>query len=131
VKILKALAWLGLGFLALGIFFSFVTSIAISLDQIAYIGSVVAGYAIAWFFAMLGTFLMFLGGFFAKPRYLWIGAISIGILYISSFYELILALSDEEHLSFYLPFLIIALAPGLACIIGGMIIKQLSNRSKA
>jgi len=123
MKVLKVLAWVGVGFIALGLPLSFSSSI--TWTSTGQLGSGV-GYWLAWVLGIFGTILMLAGGFVAKPRYLWIGAIVIGLAYISSFYAGIPWWAETNK---RLAGLATMLSPGVACIIGGIIIQRLSSKS--
>ena len=123
MRILKVLAWVGVGFIALGLPWSFSSSI--TWTSTGQLGSGV-GYWLTWVFGIFGTVLVFIGGFVAKPRYLWIGAIVIGLVYISSFYA---GIPWWAETSKRLAGLATMLSPGVACIIGGIVMQRLPRRS--
>lgn len=79
---LKVAAWVGVGIVALG------TPLAYSSSEtIMNWGSTAGfGFQLALILAIPGTLLVLIGGFIAKPRYLWIGAVVVSLAYISSFY---------------------------------------------
>jgi hypothetical protein len=120
VKFLSVLGWLGVGFIALGLPLSFSSSS--TWTSTGNLGSGV-GYMLAWILGMLGALLILIGGFIARPPYLRLGAILIGLVYISSFYGWMK--EDTENLGWLFNIL-----PGLVCIIDSIIIKLLSNRKK-
>ena len=131
MKCIGIIVWFGVGFLILGIFSSFITSISISLSENIEIGSVVSGYGIAWFSTMLGVFLVFLGGFATKPRRLWMYVILIGFVYILSSYQFLFSIIKSMNPLWYDLFLVImALLPGLLLIAGGIMMKLLTSESK-
>jgi len=88
-----------------------------------FLGSGV-GYMLAWMLGVLGTLLILIGGFIARPPYLWLGAIVIGLIYTSSFYGWIK--EDTGNLVW-----IFNILPGLVCIIGGVVMTRLSSRRRA
>ena len=122
---LKVVAWVGVGIIALS------TPLAYSSSEtIMNWGSTAGfGFQLALILAIPGTLLVLIGGFIAKPRYLWIGAVVVGLAYISSFYGVFLAPLPVEtnELLRGLPLLLLLLSPGLACIIGGIVMWRLSR----
>jgi len=122
-KALRVVAWIGVGIIILGTPLSF--SFSSSLMSIGPMGIGVAWWGFTWILGTLGTVLLLVGGFIAKPRYLWIGAIVVGLLYISSFYGGILWWVETNKLARGLA----VSSPGLACIIGGIVMWRLSRRS--
>lgn len=73
------------------------------------------GWWLAWVLGIFGIVLLLVGGFISKPRFLWLGAIMLGLAYISSFYGLILDSLGKNGMRG----LILVLVPSIACIIGG------------
>jgi len=82
MKVLKVIAWAGVGFIALGLPLAFSSSSTMATT--GQLGSGV-GCWLAWVLGIFGTLLVLIAGFISKPRYLWIGSIVIGLVYISSF----------------------------------------------
>ena len=121
-RLLTIVAWLGIGIIALGMPLAFSSSA--TLMSRGSIGTGV-GWWVAWILGILGTVLLLIAGFISKPRFLPLGAMVIGLVYISSFYGIVpwwLEMNKlAEGLATYL-------APGLACIIGGIVLQRLSNR---
>ncbi len=120
MKFLSILGWLGVGFIALGLPLSFSSSS--TWTSTGHLGSGV-GYMLALMLGVLGALLILIGGFIARPPYLWLGAILIGLVYISSFYGWIK--EDTGN-----PGWIFSILPGLICIIGGVVMARLSSRRK-
>ena len=121
MRALKVIAWVGVGIIALGTPLSF--SFSSSLMRIGPMGTGVAWWGFTWILGGIGTVLLLAGGFIAKPRYLWIGAVVVGLVYISSFYGGILWWVETNELARGLA----VLSPGLACIIGGIVMQRLSR----
>ena len=118
---LKVAAWVGVGIVALGTPLAF--SCSESLMSIGPRGAGVGWWGFTWILGGIGTVLLLAGGVIAKPRYLWIGAIMIGLVYISSFYGLLLYSLENGTILGFIPVLL----PGLACIIGGIVMQRLSR----
>ena len=122
--LLKTLAWFGLLLIALGLPLSFSSSwTEVSTGTL---GSG-AGYFVEMCVGAVGALLALIGGFIARPKYFWLGALVIGIAYISSFYGLFMGL-DEPHMYWWL---FVALLPGLACVVAGTVIKVLNKRTQS
>jgi len=120
---LKVIAWVGLLFIAVGFPLSFSSSS--QLTNTGQLGSGV-GFWLAWMLGIFGTLLLLIGGFIARPRYLWIGSIVIGLVYILSFYGIIPWWAERNQLA-WLP---AYLSPGLACIIGGTVMQRVENKHR-
>ncbi|MDD4858897.1 MAG: hypothetical protein PHR56_01630 [Dehalococcoidales bacterium] len=90
---LKVIAWIGLGFMAIGTIASFWIWMAlISHDpgpQPTF------GPSALWIYILpidiLGLLFVFIGGFLARPRYLWLASISVGLLHI------LVSVPPEQH----------------------------------
>ena len=121
MKILKVVAWVGAGIMALGTPLAF--SCSESLMSIGPRGAGVAWWGFTWILGGIGTLLLLVGGFISKPRFLPLGAIVIGLVYISSFYGLLLYSLENGTILGFIPVLL----PGLACIIGGIVMWRLSR----
>jgi hypothetical protein len=120
-KFLKILAWFGLFFILPGLIFSYSSSrVWISTG---HLGSGF-GYAIALFFGAIGAIFALIGGFTSRPDKFWIALIVVGIIYIGSFYGYFLGNDGEVGIEFISGCLVMSL-PGIACIIGGIIIRRL------
>jgi len=124
MKVLKVIAWAGVGFIALGLPLAFSSSSTMATT--GQLGSGV-GCWLAWVLGIFGTLLVLIAGFISKPRYLWIGSIVIGLVYISSFYGIIPWWVETNKLVAGIG---INLSPGLACIIGGIVMQRLPHRVK-
>ncbi len=118
MKVLKVVAWVGIGVMAGALAFAFFISIFPPMVSEGWVLFVV----FATLPGILGVLLVFIGGFVSKPRHLWIASIIIGALFISSFYR-------TAHLGL-LTFVLFT-SPGLACIVGGIVMEWLSHRGKA
>jgi len=124
VKVLRVIAWGGLVVTALGFPLSFSSS-----STLAATGSLGAGvgFWLAWVLGIAGTLMTLIGGFISKPQHLWIGAIVIGIVYISSFYGIIPWWVETNKLVVGIG---VNFSPGLAYIIGGIVMQRLSHKGK-
>jgi hypothetical protein len=80
--------------------------------------------------AVLGVILTLVGGIAVRPRYLWISLIAVGALYVLSSSGLFFHIYMEYiYPSFWNKtllwvFSLISLAPGLACIVEGILIRK-------
>ena len=118
MKVLKVVAWVGIGVMVGALTFAFFVCISPPM--------VSEGWALLVAFAtlpgILGVLLVLIGGFVSKPRYLWVASIIVGALFVSSFY----CSAHHGLLSF-----ILFTSPGLVCIIGGVAMGWLLHRRKA
>jgi len=119
---LEFLAWIGLLIILPGLVFSYSSSWVMASSP-GQLGSGV-GYVITALIGTIGTLLALIGGFISRPRYLWIGALVVGIAYIASFYGYFYGYTVELEVKF-IPGLLVMLLPGLACITTGIIIRNL------
>lgn len=69
----------------------------------------------------IGTVLMLIGGFIARPRYFWMVCLITGIICILSFYGF-LVLNSIWSVEWGL--LILTLLPSIACIISSLVMKE-------
>lgn len=130
---LTMLAWFGLLVTALGTLLSFSSSSTwVNTGQL---GSGV-GYAFTFFVGVIGTLFALIGAFITRPRYLWIGAIMVGVAYVVSYYGYVVPSPSSvpspngHHLDFspgMITGLLVMLLPGLACIIAGVILRRPPN----
>jgi len=84
------------------------------------------GYFVETCAGALGTILALIGGFIARPKYFWIGAIVVGVAYIASFYGYAV-----DFKLYMLGGILVMLLPGLACIVAGIIIRKLDKRTQS
>jgi len=85
---------------------------------------------------ILGTILSLIGGLISRPKYLWIGLIIIGIVYIASFYGYFAPSSggypNNPSPNKIIVILVLILLPGLVCVGEGIFllkhIKRVKNR---
>ena len=119
---LKVLAWIGLLIILPGLVFSYSSSWVMASNPGA-LGSGV-GYVMTAVVGAIGTLLALIGGFIARPRYFWIGALVVGIAYVASFYGYFFGHTVDLGAKF-IPGLLLMLLPGLACIAAGMVIRNL------
>jgi hypothetical protein len=87
----------------------------------------------------LGVVLLLIGGFLSRWRYWWIVALVMGVAYISASIPGLYANEAfeagrcaEYQLEYKIEYLIwiMVLLPGLACIIGGIVMKWLLGRHR-
>ena len=82
------------------------------------------GYFVESCAGALGTLLALIGGFIARPKYFWIGAIVVGVAYIASFYGYVVDFETKFILGLF-----VMLLPGLACIAASIVIRKLNKRT--
>ena len=131
--ILKILSWLGIGFAIPGVFCSF----SASYNDLNYPGmtSSGVGYFVAMCFGAIAVILSSVCGLISRPRFLWIGCIMIGIIYIASFYGWFLMVTGGRWIETVgLPNAILGtilcFLPGALFISEGVILKSVSKRHK-
>ncbi len=118
------LAWFGLLLITFGLPLSYSSSWTwVSTGQL---GSG-AGYFVALCLGTVGALLALIGGFITRPKYFWIGAIVIGVAYLSSFYGYCMGL--DEPYKYWGVF--VGLLPGLACIAAGIVIRRHNNLARS
>lgn len=83
-KFLTILAWFGLLVIIPGLLLSYSSS-WVMVTSPGQLGSAV-GYVVTADVGTIGTVLALIGGFIARPKYFWIGAIVVGAAYVASFY---------------------------------------------
>ena len=109
-KLFTVLPWIGLLLLAISLPLSFSSSYtAVNTGEL---GSG-AGYAVTSIAGIIAVILVLIGWIVAKPRYLWLGALVAGILYIASFYGYYV----EPKIDAWK--IILALLPGILLVIEG------------
>jgi len=125
MKVLRVVAWVGIGVMAGASAFAFFVCTAPPM--------VSEGWVLLAVFAtlpgILGALLVLIEGFVSKPRYLWIASIIVGVVNVSSFYCLALDVMVSLPLYGMLSFILFS-SPGLVCIIGGVVMGWLSHRGK-
>src|SRR4030042_3117739 len=105
---MKILAWFGLLIILSGLLLSYSSSWTwICTGQL---GPGV-GYVVTAGVGVIGTRLALIGGFIARPKYFWIGAIVVGGAYIALFYGYVVDFETKFILGLF-----VMLLPGLACI---------------
>jgi hypothetical protein len=119
---LKILAWFGLLLMVPGLVLSYSSS-WVMVSSPGQLGSA-AGYIATAGIGALGVLLALIGGFIARPRYFWIGAIVVGVAYIASFYGYVV-----DFKFYMLGGIVVMLLPGLACIAAGIVIWKLAKRA--
>ena len=108
MKVMKVVAWVGIGVMAGASAFAFFVCITPPMVSEGW-GLLVAFATLP---VILGVLLVLIGGFVSKPRYLWTASIIAGALFVSSFY----CSAHHGLLTF-----ILFTSPGLVCIIGGVV----------
>jgi hypothetical protein len=108
------------------------------IRQSASYGHQLGGFGIqflffwGWYPAALGALLALVGGLIARPRFLWIPLVAVGLIHILSFTGLYVyyfrAVGLESHLVLLTLY---TMAPGLLCIIEGLIIREHAVRRRA
>jgi len=79
----------------------------------------------------LGVVLLLIGGFLSRWRYWWIVALVMGVAYVSASIPGLYGMeASEAGKCAEQWFWIMILLPGLACIIGGIVMQRLSRRVK-
>jgi hypothetical protein len=75
--------------------------------------------------AMLGAMLVLAGGLIARPRFLWIPMVAVGVLHILSFTGLYVYAFRATGLESN-PFMLIlsTVAPGLLCVVVGLVVRK-------
>jgi hypothetical protein len=126
MRVLKVVAWGGIGVMAVASAFAFFVC---TIPPFVSEGWVLLA-AFATLPGILGTLLVLIGGFVSKPRYLWTASIVVGALFVSSFYCLAIDVVVSLPLYGMLSFILFS-SPGLVCIIGGVVMGWLSHRGKA
>lgn len=129
---LTAVAWLGLIVMLAGTYPSFLMSLEAfprGLEGNFYgpfgdMGGL--AFAMAFFFGSIGTLLALIGGLIARPRYLWVGLIAVGTIYMVSFFGLISVQLHDKSMSILDG--VWALLPGVVSIVEGIIINHLRKR---
>jgi FtsH-binding integral membrane protein len=118
----KILAWYGLLLIASSLFLSFSSSrIWIDTEQLYS----AAGYMVTFIVSAEGTLFALVGGFILRTKYLWMGNIAVGLVYISSFYGYFV-----NYEPYNLSSVSVMLLPGVICIISGVVIWRLSKPTR-
>jgi len=121
---LKITAWVSVGIILLGTPLAF--SYSKSLISIGPRGVGVAWWGFTWILGGIGTVVLLVTGFISRPRFLPVAAVVVGLIYITSFYGLLLYSLVNGTITGSIP----VLSPGLACIIGGIVMHWLFRRQK-
>lgn len=91
---------------------------------------------LGWLAAGLGVLLALIGGLIARPRYLWIGLMAIGLILVLSFgtyvnipndkpyYQLGYTAEAVRNFVSRVPQNLFFMLPGLVCIIEGLVIRK-------
>lgn len=88
---------------------------------------------VCWVLASLGALLALTGGLIARPRYLWIPLIAIGIIYVLSMGMCSYLSKVPWGAGYQIDVINIALKlmlllPGIVCIIGGLVLRKPKRR---
>ena len=82
----------------------------------------------------LGVVLLLIGGFLSRWRYWWIVALVMGVAYVAASIPGLYGMEARRYAEYQLEHAIsygtwiMVLLPGLACIIGGVVMQRLSHR---
>jgi len=122
---LNVIGWIG--FVIMGVSLPLIYSCA--GPNVGMIGMCLAFFS--WIGA-LGALLLLIGGFLSKWRYWWIVALVMGVAYISASIPGLYRMEAGYAIDYRLCIMVfMVLLPGLACIIGGILMRWLSHRVKA
>ncbi len=116
MKKIKTFAWLGVGLVALASTLALYNSIS-GADSMT-------GYYMAWILSIVGTIAVVLAGFISRPRFFWLAAIAVGVLYIASLYGWL-----ADNTAGFMGVIMVTM-PGVVCIILGVLIKRTSASKK-
>lgn len=94
------------------------------------VGMIGMGLVFSSWIGALGVMLLLIGGFLSRRRYWWVVALVMGVAYILASIPGLYKEYQSEYAIDY-RFWIMVLLPGLACIIGGVVMKWLPHRIKA
>lgn len=118
-RLLTILAWFGLFLVVLSLPLSFSSSYTkVSTGEL---GSGV-GYAVTGLAATIALVLVLIGGIIARPKHLWLGTVTVSLLYIASFYGYYI----EPDLELWK--ILVALSPGILLLGEGVLLKVLRLR---
>jgi hypothetical protein len=133
---LKVIAWTGFGIISLGALISF-------SDWFLGRGGLDLVHPFAMILWLVGTPLLLIGGFVAKPRYFWLASVIVGLLFTISFIPVMAELPSEiRHgefaarvqdgtaIGFLLQFVVIPVLPGLFGICEGILLMRTEYKSK-
>jgi len=120
-KLVTILAWFGLFLTVLSLPLSFSSSYTkISTGEL---GTGV-GYAITGLATTIALVLVFIAGIAARPKYLWLGAVVVGLLYIVSFYGYYI----KPNLEWWK--ILVALLSGILLLGEGLLLKVVEQRKR-
>ncbi len=120
------MAWIGVFLIVTGACRAFTESMRIysPIFRENPFGPFGEGFNFGFIFALLlgsfGVLIALIDGLIRRPRYLWIGLLTVGSIYISSFFGLYVY-------RFHLGYILYSL-PGLICIVEGVILKCLPRK---
>jgi hypothetical protein len=85
-------------------------------------------YFWGWYPAIFGVLLALVGGLIARPRFLWIPLVAVGLFHILSFTGEYVYVAKAARLMIN-PWLTVAqtVAPGLVCIIEGLVLRRIGT----
>ena len=121
-KLVIILAWFGLFLTVLSLPLAFSSSYA--KTSTGELGSGV-GYAITGTATIIALVLVLIGGIIAIPKHLWLGTITVSLLYIASFYGYYI----EPNLEWWE--ILVALLPGILLLGEGLLLKVIEQKRQA
>ncbi len=101
------------------------------------VGMIGMGLVFSSWIGALGVMLLLIGGFLSRRHYWWVVALVMGVAYILASIPGLYQMEVRSRAEYYPEYAItyhiwiMVLLPGLACIIGGILMKWLSQRVKA
>jgi hypothetical protein len=133
------LAYIGMVFIVIGIYWMSETALVnITSSSYSFIDEESHEWSIlpailGWMFSIPGVVLALVAGIIARPRYFWIVLLVIGSFYCVIMITIIITPMLKTH-EYDLVFLVLgslsASLPGIACIIGALIIRWLRRKSE-
>jgi hypothetical protein len=127
-----AITWIGVIIITLTICASFWMSWKKIFDP-GSIGGVDFETPIAWILGGIGAVLMLIGGINSKPKFFWLVCITIGILYVVSFFGNFKEIPERiryNDLDTVKMYLIYSILPALVCVIEGVFLKISEQKAK-
>jgi hypothetical protein len=90
-------------------------------------------YFWGWNPAMLGALLALAGGLIARPRFLWIPLVAVGLVHLASFTgEYVYIVREAGRLVRHPVFKMAqTLVPGLVCVVEGLVLRRIGDRQSA
>jgi len=79
---------------------------------------------LGWVVTSFGALLALIGGLLARPRYLWISLIAIGVI-CGLFFEMYVY---QSYYATDIDLILEFMLPGVACIIGGLVMRKIERK---